>query len=260
VSCRKTYYARQLMSWYRLITLILWLSPPAMQIILLAQAAHRKLWHTCPVFFYYLLFMVAKTAVLFSVHRSLKTYFVIYWIGDFFETVLVIAILYQLYSYLFRAYPGFRALQDALFRWSAAVSLLLSVVVAGTVRGSDYSRLMAGLLAFDLAAAVVKAGIILFAIILSSALALRWGHYAFGILVGLGLYTTVELASVAARLQMGPAASIPFRLIKPAAYVCAMLVWVVFFFGRERKAASSDVVPENSLGDWNQALLEMLTR
>ncbi|MGZ4817312.1 MAG: hypothetical protein ACXVZJ_01730 [Terriglobales bacterium] len=231
-----------------------------MLLILLVRVAYLKLWNACPIFFYYLTFVVAKTGVLLLAGHSRKAYFLVYWIGDFVEAVLVVAILYQLYSYLFRDYSGFGALQNALFRWSAAVSILASVIVAAKVHGSDSSRIMAGLLALSLAAAVVKAGLILFVIVLSSALALRWGHYAFGVLVGLGLYTTVEMASVAALLQYGPPASATFQLIKPGAYTCAVIVWVVFFLSKEQKDASANVLPENNLAAWNQALMEILTR
>lgn len=248
------------MTLIRFIALALWVIGSVMQILLLLQARRRTLWHACPAFFIYTAFQILKFAVLFDALRQPRLYFVVYWTGEIIDVFLVIAVLYELYSDLFREYEGLRVVQDALFRWSAAVCILVAVVVAASVPGANSTRLLAGLTAFALGAAILKAGLIIFAMAMSSALALRWSHYAFGALVGLALYNTVELAIVAVRLQMGMTASEPYRLIRSAAYTCALLVWVAYFFSKEREQFSLESVPENNLESWNQASLELLTK
>ena len=251
-----------------------WLSSTALQIFLLTWTMRKKLLGTCPIFFYYLIFEVAETAVLYPMWKYAGIYYYSHWIGKslwyaynftvqighLIETVFFIAILYQLYSHLFRNYPGFSALQDKLFRWAAGTSIVISAVVAIMVpTNPEDSRLMIGVLTFSLAAGVVKAGIVFFALVISSVLALRWNHYAFGILAGTGFFATVELASVASRLYGGWTAHANFSLVKSAAYAFAMLIWVLFYV-REPKTVSANFVPENDLTSWNQALVEMLTR
>ncbi|MBZ5568368.1 MAG: hypothetical protein LAN64_11025 [Acidobacteriia bacterium] len=233
-----------------------------MQILLLLQARRRRLWHVCPAFFVYTAFQIVKAAVLFTVSdpKAYKLYFVAYWTGEVIDVLLVVAVLYQLYSLLFLGYEGLRVLQDVLFRWATAVCVLIAVTVAASVPGADSSRLLAGLLAVHVGAAILKAGLIIFAMVMSSALALRWNHYAFGALVGFALYNTVELAAGAARVNLGMIASGPYRLISPAAYSCGMLVWVAYFFSKEKEPVPLKSVPENSLAAWNQALLELLTK
>jgi hypothetical protein len=165
-----------------------------------------------------------------------------------------------LYSHLFRGYWGFITLQDKLFRWSAGTAIVVSAVVAIIVPATkDDGRFSIGLLTLGLSAAVMKAGIVFFALIISSALGLRWGYYSFGILSGIGLFATVEAASVAARLYEGVRAHADFALIKSGAFACTMLIWVIFY-AREPRTASANIVPDNNLDSWNQALVEMLTR
>ncbi|MBZ5628102.1 MAG: hypothetical protein LAO06_04465 [Acidobacteriia bacterium] len=151
-------------------------------------------------------------------------------------------------------------MQDALFRWATAVCVLIAVTVAASVPGAQSSRLLTGLLAFALGAAILKAGLIIFAMAMSSALALRWNHYAFGTLVGFALYNSVELAAAAARVNLGTVASGPYRLVSSAAYNCAVLVWVGYFFSKEKEPVLLKSVPENNVAAWNQALLELLTK
>ncbi len=267
---------RQLMFYSGYIFYAVWLSSPVLQAFLLAWAMRRKLFDTCPIFFWYLTFAMVKTAILFTTWQFSRiyyyfysqaiglalwnAYFYIFEIGEVFSTLFAIAILYELYSDLFRNHPGFSAWQDKLFRWSAGTSIVVSAVVASIVPATNENdRVMIGVLTFGLASAVMKAGIVFFALIISSALALRWSYYAFGILAGIGLFATVDAASVAARLYGGEKAHADFALIKSGAYACTMLIWVIFYV-REPRTASVNVVPDDNLASWNQALVETLTR
>jgi hypothetical protein len=179
-------------------------------------------------------------------------------LGELVDIPLVIAVLYQLYSRLLRGFEGLQRLQDLLFRWSAAICILVAATTAAATPGTDADRLMAAMVSLDIGAAVLKAGLIVFLILMSSALSLRWTRYAFGILVGMGLYNAVALASVAARAQFGDVAAVPYGLIKVGAYNCAIVVWLVYFFGRETVPQSVSSVPANNLSSWNQALMELL--
>jgi hypothetical protein len=251
---------RQLMTWNDKIALALWLSGPLLEGLLLIQARRRRLWQLCPAFFVYTGFQIAKFAVLIAVRNLPKAYFAAYWAGQLIDTALVVAVLYELFSQLFSGYQALRRLQDGLFRWSAAVCILIAVVLAAAVPGNDVSRVMAGLLAFALGAAILKAGLVMLVMIISSALALRWGHYAFAVLVGMGLYNSIDLATTAVRMQVGGAATVPYGLIKAAAYECALVVWVAFFYSRERSPERLRSIPKNDLVSWNEALLQLLIR
>jgi hypothetical protein len=77
----------------------------------------------------------------------------------------------------------------------------------------------------------------------------------------MGLYNAVALAGVAARAQFGVVANAPYELIKVGAYNCAVVVWLVYFFGREAVPRSvTSPPPANNLYSLNQSLLELLTR
>lgn len=210
---------------------------------------------------WYTAFQIAKGIVYPLVHNHPKTYFIAYWLGELVDIPLVIAVLYQLYSRLLRGFEGLQRLQDLLFRWSAAICVLVAATTAAATPGTDADRLVAAIVSLDLAASVLKAGLIIFLMLMSSALSLRWTRYAFGILVGMGLYNAVVLAGVAARAQFGDIANVPYGLIKVGAYNCAIVVWLVCFFGRETVRESiSSLPPASNLASWNQALLEVLTK
>lgn len=233
---------------------------PAAQTALLVQAFRRKLLREYSVFIAYTILQISKVVFYQTIYGHPKVYFVAYWVGELIDIPLVVAVLYQLYSRLFSGFEALRQLQDLLFRWSAAICVLVAVASAAAAPGGDADQVMAAVVAFDLAAAVLKVGLIVFLLLMSSALCLRWTHYAFGILVGMGLYNSVALATVAAWSHFGDIAAMPYALIKVAAYNCAIFVWLIYFFGREPVHYSAKSVPANDLASWNQALLELLTR
>lgn len=252
---------RQPMSWMHttLAHLLTAVAPLALTLVFL-QALRRRLLPDYSVFLAYTALQIAKGIFYPAVYGHPKIYFVGYWAGELIDIPLVIAVLYQLFSRLFKGYEVLQRLQDMLFRWSVAICFLVAVVTAAAAPGGDANRVMAALLALDLAAAVLKVGLIVFLLLMSSALCLRWTHYAFGILVGMGLYNSVTLATVAARSEFGTMAAIPYAMIKVAAYDCAIFVWLVYFLGREPAPYSATSVPTNDLASWNQALLELLTK
>ncbi|MGI9103835.1 MAG: hypothetical protein ACR2IF_15455 [Terriglobales bacterium] len=217
------------------------------------------MWRQYGAFVAYLAIQVLKAGVYLGREHP-YFYFWAYWLGELLDVFLVVAIVYQIYSQLFAGHAGLRKLQDILFRWSAAMSIFVAVVVAASVPMGDSQKLMAGILAFDIAAAVLKVGLVAFLLILSSALALRWTHYAFGIAMGMGLYNSVELAVAVARSAAGPLAAFPYSIFKMAAWNCAVLVWLYYLSARDSGKTALRTVPENQLASWNQALLELLSR
>jgi hypothetical protein len=238
------------------------IAAPVSQAALFLQAARRKLLREYSLFVWYTGFQIAKGILYPIIRNHPKTYFVAYWLGELVDIPLVIAVLYQLYSRLLRGFQGLQRLQDLLFRWSAAICVLVAVTTAAATPGTDNDRLMAAVLSLDLSAAVLKAGLIVFLFLMSSALSLRWTRYAFGILVGMGLYNAVALVTVAARAQFGGFAAVPYYgLIKLGAYNCAIVIWLLYFFARETVGQSvKSLPPANNLSSWNQALMELLTR
>ena len=241
---------------------VLTLAPPVAQAALFLQAARRKLLREYSLFMWYTGLQIAKGGLYAIVDHHTKVYFVAYWLGELVDIPLVIAVLYQLYSRLLRGFEALQRLQDLLFRWSAAMTVLVAVTTAAATPGTDATdRLVAAVLSLDLAASVLKAGLIIFLILMSSALSLRWTPYAFGILAGMGLYNAVVLGTVAARAQFGGIAAVPYALIKVGAYNCAIVVWLVCFFGRVTVRESvNSLPPANNLVSWNQALLELLPK
>jgi hypothetical protein len=241
---------------------VLTLVPPIGQAALFLQAARRKLLREYSLFIWYTGFQIAKGILFPLLRQHPRTYFAAYWVGELIDIPLVIAVLYQLYSRLLQGFEGLQRLQDLLFRWSAAICILVAATTAAATPGTDADRLMAAVFSLDLAASVLKAGLIVFLILMSSALSLRWTSYAFGILVGMGLYNAVTLVAVAARAEYGGIAAVPYYgLIKLAAYNCAIVVWLVYFFGRERVRQTVRSLPAaNNLYSWNQSLMELLTK
>jgi hypothetical protein len=257
---KKVILSRQSMTSISILSEVLTLVPPIGQAALFLQAARRKLLREYSLFIWYTGLQIAKGILYPIVVHHPKTYFVAYWLGELVDIPLVIAVLYQLYSRLFLGFEALQRLQDLLFRWSVAICILTAATTAAATPGTDADRLMAAVLSLDLAASVLKAGLVLFLFLMSSALSLRWTRYAFGILVGMGLYNAVTLATVAARTQFGDVAAVPYGLIKVGAYNCAIVVWLVYFFGRESVPQSVSAVPANNLSAWNQSLMELLTR
>ena len=108
---------------------------------------------------------------------------------------------------------------------------------------------------------MVQCGLLLALLLFSRFMGLSWRRSAFGIALGLGILTSVDLATSALRAEFTSAASREFLnlLVTGTAFVCVS-IWIGYLLVPELKPATPTVVPHDEVETWNRELQHLVSR
>jgi hypothetical protein len=247
-----------------LLEYLLWIAPQALLAFLATLMVRNRLAADTPVFFAYLLFSLAKFLIRFAIYHIIGgasvAYFLVYWVFAFMDAIFVLAVIHELYALVFGAYEGLTLLASGLFKWSAAVLILVAAVTASSEPGSDLSRLVFGIATLDRSAAIVQLGLITLLFVVTSSLWLVWQRHLFGIATALAVIISIEVVSLALNTRYGLMFADTYNWVKSVAYLCGVVIWTVHFMHREVPVSLALRDDDHHLQEWNAALLKLLSR
>jgi len=111
------------------------------------------------------------------------------------------------------------------------------------------------------AARFVEMGLLMFLFLFSSAFGMHWRAHVFGIALGLGLFVAVDLVSVTLRAHLGSGAPAEvLKLAKGLTFCLSVLTWAGYLLSPERVSSSDEVPKTAQLEQWNQAVMELISR
>ena len=145
-----------------------------------------------------------------------------------------------------------------LFRCATAVLIFLAIVIVAKAPDDGTMPLLAGVPKVELAASVVQCGLILLLLGFASYAGLAWRGFGHGIAAGLGIFSSVQLATQTMRVWTGPVAGYAYDLVTMAAYHCFSLIWLVYLFAPEMDWPIGKELPESNLEEWNAELQRLL--
>ncbi len=212
-----------------------------------------------------MIFKMCRSVVLFATDQISDgpiyySYFVLFWLSEFIEIPLSIAVIHELYENTLMDYEAIRRAAGVLFRWAAVVLILVGAVAVGSSPAADASRLMVAILSIKQAGTIVRAGLLLLLFFVANVLGLRWKHYVLGLALGFALHASVELVIVAARARLG-VPTVLWPIVNGLAYHCSLMIWIVYLVGREREVSSARVeYPLHELEQWNESVRGIIGR
>lgn len=235
------------------IQLALWVSQPVLQAVVAVAVFRRKLYKDFPAFFTFTLAQIAIFAVEFPVYfwTNDNVYFDVYWAAASLNVILSFKIIHEIFIDVFRPYPALKDLGTALFKWAALIMILVSVVMISVSPGWD-DPVRRSILVVQRCVRVVQCGMVLFLLAFCKNLGVSWRRQSFGIAMGFGAFSGVELVTTAlysgSRLHV-----ITANMIQMAAYNIGMLIWVVYSIVNRREFGMPVLVPQR----WDEALMEI---
>lgn len=231
-----------------------WLLGPLLQATLLAFMIRRKLRHTFPLFFSYILFVLLKGGCLWLVYRYAQDdYFDAYWTGNAISVFLALLVLDEIWRQLFGSYQGFQKLGSLLFRWACVLLLLIAAVVATSTQHTNADRIIAAVFTFDRTMRLMQCGLVFLLVVLSRLVRSIWRRQVFGIALGFGIFASIELILVSILSRYGASHIETISLIKSIAYNFVTLLWIGYVRLASPAPRSVTAVPQ--FEDWNVALL-----
>src|SRR5271165_6384036 len=143
----------------------LWIAPHALQIIIAVVMVRRGWFREFPVFFIYTVFDAIAEGTLFTLDHiqavSSDQYWTVYSVFLGVEVALRFAIIFELFSSVFRNYPGLRRLTRVLFRGATVVLLFAAIAIAARAPNGGSLPIHYRVHVLDLGVDVMQGGLLL---------------------------------------------------------------------------------------------------
>jgi hypothetical protein len=242
----------------------LWIAPHAFQVVIVVIMIRRRLVREFPVFLTYTLFQIVMGGILFVADHisavSARQYVNAQWVDTIGSIGLRFALIYEIFSRIFDPYPALAELGRLLLRWGVVVLLLVAVAVAARAP-NDSTPLISGIHVVNCAVSLMQSGLLVFLFLFSSYFGLSWRNYVYGIAAGLGIFSSVSLATTALRIGIEAAAvSYSLDFVTMATYHCCVLIWLAYLLAPETARRAVKHLPDNNLEQWNTEMQRLLLR
>jgi len=223
----------------------------------------KRLHHELPIFFTYAIFQVVRTLALLSIHfyGTREGYFYSYWVVESISTVLMFFVIYEVYRFVFRGYEGLQGLSSVLFQWAFGVLFLLAILSAATTPSSTSGQVIDGILTVETSVRIMQCGLAAFLLIFTSSLHLTPKHFVWGLSIGFGLLSFIEIAITYSRSLLGNAGNQMYEILKPGAYLITTGVWFIYLLQPEPVYMPRRINFDESILDrWNNALIRIMNK
>ena len=232
-----------------------WLGCILLQSLLALFLLVKKTWQTYLVFTVYVFFSLFEAVSLLLVAHNMQLYRYVFWVCETIGMLLSLAVVREVFASLFSPHPALRKLATLIFR--VAVVALLTLAGGVIYAQSGFTN---GLLLAYQAARIIEVGSIMFLFLSSSAFGLHWRQNLFGIALGLGMVTAVELITVSL-IGRVPVSVMPiFNFVRVLAFGASLLIWLGYLLVPERAASRAEIPKQDQLEQWNQAVMELISR
>jgi hypothetical protein len=218
----------------------------------------RKSWKAFPVFTLYSIFNLFAALFVYMAQHDPRLYFYSYWLAEAVGILLGFGVLYEVFRHLFLGHAALRKVASFAFNCGLIIVIAIAVIVLLKHSAAGFSAISSAVLILEESARIIEVGALVSLFVLSSAFGLHWRQQVFGIALGLGMFTAVELITVTMRTQSGQATYYLLGAVRILAFNASLLVWLGYFMAREKTTIVVDLPQRSQLEQWNQAVMELI--
>lgn len=251
------------LNWHKALSLFLLISPHVLLGVLAVILYKRRLHREFPCFFAYVLYEIAKFIPLFALYSvqgvTSKPYAYVFSATLIISIALRFGVIDEVSKGLFRESQFLKVAARRSLQCVTGLLLVLGVLFAVYAPWDNPARCYAGIFIVNRGAAMVQCGLLLFLLLLSRILGLSWRRSAFGIALGLGILTSVDLATYALRAEFASEIGADFLdLLITGTYLVCVLIWIGYSLAPELEPASLTVVSGDEVETWNRELQRLV--
>ena len=227
-----------------------------LQALLIGVLVIRKTWGKFPIFACYTAVNLVESLVAWAVYKNQTAYRITYVVGESVLLILGLALVREIFTHLFSAHAGLRKVATLIFRVVVVILVLLAAGALTYAKGP----ITQNMLIVEEAGKIIRVGLIMLLFLFSSAFGLRWRQHVFGVALGLGMTTVGSLLAVTIVPHVSSAMAWKLDLAQVVAFDLALLVWMGYLIAPEPVRSSADVPKRAQLEQWNQAVMELISR
>ena len=221
---------------FTLLARVLWAAGFIEQAALLLVLIGRRRYRSFPVFTAWIGFLVAKTAVLFTLYRvgSPREYAMVYWSGEVLDLLFQIGVIFEICRSVLR--PTGTWIRDALrsFLFLAGIGLAVALVLSWFASPNSPNSLGAWIERGNIFSALLCLEVFLAMVAASTRLGLVWRNHVMGVASGWAVWAVVGFFVEAAFSYLGPNwHGIVLDQIRIVTYQLVTIYWIAMFWQNE---------------------------
>src|SRR5271170_6837610 len=233
----------------------LWLAHPFLQTVIAIAMLRRGQHRAFKFFFAYVVTQIMTFAVVFPTYLyNYSACFYLSWFSTAISVALGFKVIHEAFLDVFRPFHTLRDLGTVLFKWAGLVMLLVAGVVSISTNSSDTPPWIQAIVTAQRCVRIIQVGMVLFLLSFARYLGVSRRQHSFGIALGFGSFSFVELALVAswAGNHLGTRW---VSIINMSAYNATLLIWLGYSLVKSpsREAASILLRPQR----WEQGLSDI---
>jgi hypothetical protein len=242
--------------WYEI---VLWLGTPIMQTAIALVMLRRKLNSEYPFFFSYTIFQVIDAVALYAIYRwssSPLTYYYTYWTFTAISILISFGVIQEVFFNAFKPYEALRDLSTMLFRWSAAVLVLVSGVAVIISSEQSMGEATTWITGVGRSVRLMQCGMVIFLILFTKYLGISPRHFLFGVAAGYGFYASVNMTTIMILSRFSLFTELTLSVINSLSYNIAAAIWLAYVLAPQADRRKVEIVPQSD--KWNFALAGVL--
>ena len=253
-----------MMHWHSLLLSYLWIAPHLLLAVVAVILWKRRVYTNFPVFVVYVWYEIAEFSVLFAISatglHNQVWYFRIFLITFAISAALRFGVIQEVFNNIFQEQGKVDSFARASHRWTTGFLFLGAVLLSLFATGQNSHNLLAGAAWVSRGVAIIQCGLVLFLFLFSRLLGLSLQSYVFGIALGFGVLSSVELANSALRAgELSASLAKVVNLLPTGGYHIAVLIWLGYLIAPARKSIQPPEEPiMYDVHHWNNELERFL--
>ena len=238
-----------------------WTLSVLLQALLSGVLLAKRMWRKFPVFLGYCisgLVLDVGLYALYASHWRRLFYFKAYWFTEAVGLLMGLAVVYEIFNHLFAPYPGLKKLATQGFQAAVLLLILLGCIVIYAQPMGEKNHVQATFMILQEVTRVLEVGLLGFVFFFAGIFGLHWRQYLFGIALGLGIFTAVDLVGIAMRLQFGVMTNPVLGVIRTISFNSSMVIWVGYLLAPELATSPAEMPKRAQLEQWNNAIMELI--
>jgi len=244
--------------------ILLWISPHVLLALVAILMYQRRLYRDFPFFWVYTLYETCEFVLLYAM-ISIRTVTGQQYTYAFLVTLVIsislrFGVIREVSDHLFRERPFLKEAARGSLQWTWALLVLAGIACAVFAPGEDGGRLIGGLAVINRGIGIVQCGLLVFLMCFARLLGLAWRGFAFGIALGVGVLSGIDIATYAIRAQLVDEGWMrTLNLFTTGSYLICSLIWLGYILAPESKTSVVTNVAGNEVDDWNRELQRWLS-
>jgi hypothetical protein len=241
----------------------LWIAPHIVLALIIATIFYRHLQWRLPFFLGYLFFELAQFFVLLSMNLSHgfsdAQYQEVFVFGSGVSTLLKLGVVFEVFSELLVKRARSTSALRSLLHWTTGTAFLGAVTISAVMFSLDPRRIEKMFHTLSFCSSVVLCVVLVMVLLLSRVLQISWRSYTVGVVLGFGIISSAELATIVLRTALGSSGNILIDVSQMVVYQVSVVIWLVYAIIPERSAIAAGNGPEKiQLEYWNQEVQRMV--